>query len=263
MKAFLKRVTAGLLRRTGLQYWPVRVRSGFARGARWTLFPWSSYWRGGHEPALQRVLAGLGDLTGWTCWDMGDHFGIYSVGLARRTGPTGQVAAFEPNPLSFARLERHRRMNDLTWLKPFEAGVSDTTGAAQFYTYGDLESTVTHLPYDQEPAGPATRPIDIRLVRLDDLVQSGQIRPPQLIKVDVEGHGHRALQGASRTLAASRPLLIIAIHSPQEWEGCVALLQPLGYTWELIEPENGAGPEVIGRDLIFRPTSQGGSGSRG
>ncbi|MSU65186.1 MAG: hypothetical protein EXS38_03585 [Opitutus sp.] len=63
-----------------------------------------------HEPAMQAVLLGLGggDIRGWTCWDLGAHFGLYSVGLARRVGPAGQVAAFEPNPISFARLQRHR-----------------------------------------------------------------------------------------------------------------------------------------------------------
>ena len=86
------------LRTTGLQYWPVQVKSGIAAGARWTLFPWSAYWRGTQEPAMHRVLQSFGDMQGWSCWDLGAHFGIYSVGLARLVGPQGQVAAFEPNP---------------------------------------------------------------------------------------------------------------------------------------------------------------------
>jgi len=50
---------------------------------------------------------------------LGAHFGLYSVALALRVGPEGQVAAFEPNPVSFARLERHRRMNGLDRLKTY------------------------------------------------------------------------------------------------------------------------------------------------
>jgi hypothetical protein len=115
------------------------VRSGLAAGARWTLFPWSAYWRGAFRTALQNELIALGDITGWTCWDLGAHYGLYSVGLARRTGPTGQVVSFEPNPLSFHRLERHRRMNELEWMKTYAAAVSDRPGLAELYTYGNLE----------------------------------------------------------------------------------------------------------------------------
>lgn len=62
---------------------------------------------------------GGGNISGWNCWDLGAHFGLYSVALALRVGPEGQVAAFEPNPVSFARLERHRRMNGLDRLKTY------------------------------------------------------------------------------------------------------------------------------------------------
>lgn len=100
---------------------PVTIRRGAAQGTRWTLFPWSSYWRGTHEPEVQAAIMSLGggDISGWNCWDLGAHFGLYSVALALRVGPEGQVAAFEPNPVSFARLERHRRMNGLDRLKTY------------------------------------------------------------------------------------------------------------------------------------------------
>jgi hypothetical protein len=133
-----------------LGLFPVRVRGGIAKGTRWTLYPWASYWRGTHEPEVQRVIEGLGggSMAGWSCWDLGAHFGFCSVALSMRVGPSGQVAAFEPNPDSFARLERHRRMNRLTWLKTYQAAASDHTGSAELLTYGDLGSTSTHLRYD-------------------------------------------------------------------------------------------------------------------
>src|SRR5436309_1838240 len=98
MKKIFHALLAAFLRFSRLQYWPVRVHGGIADGARWTLFPWTSYWRGTHEPAMHQALLGLGAIGGWSCWDLGAHFGIYSIGLARRAGPTGQVAGFEPNP---------------------------------------------------------------------------------------------------------------------------------------------------------------------
>jgi FkbM family methyltransferase len=234
---------------------PVRVRCGAARGARWTLFPWTSYWRGTHEPLLQAAISGLngGDVTGWSCWDLGAHFGLYSVALARAVGPTGQVAAFEPNPESFRRLERHRRMNGLGWLKPFPAAVSDAAGTSELLTYGDLDSTSTHLAYEGEARGAAAAPIAIRLVQLDELVRRGEVRAPHFVKVDVEGHGHKAVAGMRETLAASRPRLIVAFHSPEEVAGVLAVLRPLGYRWEAIGPA-AAGPEpAVGADYLFTP----------
>jgi hypothetical protein len=127
VKDLLRAAAASLLLKTPLGLCPVRVRRGVAAGARWTLYPWTSYWRGTHEPAVQEALLALGggDIRGWNCWDLGAHFGLYSIGLAQRVGPMGQVAAFEPNPLSYARLHRHARMNRFDWLKTYQAAVSD------------------------------------------------------------------------------------------------------------------------------------------
>jgi FkbM family methyltransferase len=253
MRAAVVRFLDGFLGFTRLQYWPVRVRSGLAAGARWTLYPWSGYWRGTQEPAMHAALLGLGDLHGWSCWDLGAHFGIYSVGLAHRTGPTGEVAAFEPNPVSYARLERHRRMNGLVWMKTFEAAVSDQAGTAELLTYGDLRSTTTHLAYENETPGAATQPIGVKRLVLDELVASGQIRLPDFIKVDVEGHAHHALAGARKALAARRPLLVVAFHSEAEVQGVFALLNPLGYEHSLIGTDSGSAHAIIGHDLLFRP----------
>ena len=256
MKACLIRFLDGFLGLTGLQYWPVRIRSGVAAGARWTLYPWSAYWRGTHEPSLQQALIDLGDIRSWSCWDLGAHYGIYSVGLARRVGPEGEVAAFEPNPVSYARLVRHQRMNGLSNLKPFQAAVSDQAGSADLLTYGDLRSTTTHLAYENEILGATTQPLGVQTLVLDQLVADGRLRPPQFIKVDVEGHAHKALAGALRTLSTHHPILIIAFHSPQEVSGVMALLEPLGYGHRVIATDSGSTDPVIGHDLLFTPGSR-------
>jgi FkbM family methyltransferase len=252
----LQHLTARLLRITLLELWPVRVRGGVAAGARWTLFPWSAYWRGTHEPRVQAAMMALGGgtITGWSCWDLGAHFGLYSIGLARRVGPTGQVAAFEPNPASFARLRRHARMNRLPWLKLYESAVSDRTGSAEIYTYGDPGSTATHLPYDGEPRQAICTPFAIQTVRLDDLVAQGELRPPNFVKIDVEGHAHHALAGMRETLRQHRPVLIVALHSSAEVEGVLGALTPLGYGFTCIDPEGRA--PWLGQDLLLTPGAQ-------
>jgi FkbM family methyltransferase len=251
MRSLLQRVLGFVLGRTGLERMPVRVRGGLAAGAAWTLYPWTSYWRGTHEPAVQAALLGLGDLTGWACWDVGAHYGIYSIGLARRVGPGGQVAAFEPNAQSYRRLERHARMNRLPWLKTFPLAASDRTGAADLH--GPPGTTFTHLAYEGEEPAATSRPMAVATARLDELLARGEIRPPDLIKIDVEGHGHRVLAGMGSALAAHRPILAVAFHSPQEVRGIRALLDPLGYDATEMGGRPGGRSDWIGGDYLFVP----------
>ncbi len=238
---------------------PVTVRSGIAQGARWTLFPWTSYWRGTHEPAIQDAIGrvGGGDLRGWSCWDLGAHFGLYSIALAIRVGDQGEVAAFEPNPESFARLTRHKAMNGLAWLKTYESAASDATGSSELLTYGELDSTSTHLRYDDEAPSAASKPIGIRTVRLDDEVESGRLRPPQFVKIDVEGHGHKAVEGMKGTLAASKPTMIIAFHSAEEVAGVTGILKPMGYRWSAIVTPPTDPDSLIGGDYLFTCSGTG------
>ena len=204
---------------------------------------------------MQAALAALGggDIRGWSCWDLGAHFGLYSIGLARRVGPEGEVAAFEPNPESFARLERHRRMNGLRQLKLFRAAVSDSEGTAELLTYGDLGTTSTHLPYEGE-SGVGGEPVTVTTVILDGLVASGRIRAPNFVKIDVEGHGHHALAGAPRSLSDKRPVVIAAFHSDVEARGIIELLEPLRYSWtEIPQLVDRSSESLAGRDFLFTP----------
>jgi hypothetical protein len=90
-------------------------------------------------------------------------------------------------------------------------------------------------------------------LRIDDLVKSGELRPPQFVKIDVEGHGHNALDGMKTVVAESRPSLIVAFHSEQEVRGVLGILEPLGYHWSAIV-ESTAGPKtLIGGDFLFTP----------
>ncbi|MCF3648671.1 FkbM family methyltransferase [Synoicihabitans lomoniglobus] len=241
---------------THLEYLPVRVRSGIAAGAKWTLYPWSAYWRTGQEPEIHQAMENWDDLSGKVVWDLGAHFGIYSVGLARRTGPAGQVVAFEPNPFSFARLERHRRMNSLSWMKCINAAVTSQPGEIELLSYGTLRSTTTHLPYEGETVTAEAAPIKVKAVSLDQLVQSREIRLPNFIKVDVEGHAQSALEGARMSLAKTRPTLILAFHSQAEIDGTMSILKPLDYSLQILSETKSGDGSLIGKDVLFTPNPQ-------
>ena len=231
---------------------PVRVRSGIAKGARWSLFPWTAYWRGTHEPAVQARLLQMGGWTGKHIWDLGSHYGIFAVGLGRLVGPAGSVAAFEPNPLSYERLQLHIRRNQLGWVKTFPFAASDTEGSQRFFIYEGMETTSSHLAYEGETWNETIPTIQVNSRRLDDMVAAGAINLPNFIKLDVEGHGHKALAGARTALAASRPTLLVGMHSVLEVEGVLAVLNPLGYRSTPILPDAPQVP-TSGFDYLFEP----------
>jgi len=208
---------------------PVRVRRGPARGAWWSLYPCSAYWRlGGNDAEVEAVIQKYGSRPGSTCWDMGAHFGIYAVGMAMAVGPRGRVDAFEPDPVSFRRLGWHRRINRLHQLRLHEAAASDTNGEAGLYQYESFGGTSSHLPYTNETLeGVPCR--TITKVRLDDWVGAGILGLPDFIKMDIEGHAGPALRGMEQTLASAHPVILVAIHTGEEFEQVSSILQRLDY----------------------------------
>ncbi|MBI2935856.1 MAG: FkbM family methyltransferase [Chloroflexi bacterium] len=66
---------------------------------------------------------------------------------------------------------------------------------------------------------------------MDSLVFGGEnsMRPPNIMKIDIEGAEYRALLGAQRTLKTYHPRLIIEVHSLELENQCKSLLERLGY----------------------------------
>lgn len=93
----------------------------------------------------------------------------------------------------------------------------------------------------------------VQLLQLDDLVAKGEIRPPTFIKIDVEGHAHKAMGGARKTLESAKPVIIAAFHSDLESNGVRAILDPLGYSATWIATHSGSTDEISGHDFLFMP----------
>lgn len=207
---------------------PVRIRNGFLRGARWTLWPCSSYWRLNYEPDVQAALHRHAPAVGEAAWDLGAHFGFYSLWLARCVGPAGEVAAFEPDPASQTKLRRHIILNRLNHIRPFACAASEHDATVRLIQNQGAGATTSHLAYQGE--SPSTdSAVDVTAVSLDKLAVRENLRPPVLIKIDVEGHAAAALKGARSTLSRHHPRLLISLHSPEECHGVRVELEPLGY----------------------------------
>ena len=231
LRTWLSRVVAA----TPLCYLQVRVRKGPAKGARWTLLPFSFNWRQGGEGDLACGLARLDRVRGAVCWDFGAHFGIHTVGMALQVGPEGQVVSFEPDPVAFERLSFHVRLNRLKNVVLFKAAVSNSNGRVGMIAVHGQGSTLSHLRYPGEAEPQANDEFFVESIAPDTLVESGQIRRPDLIKVDVQGHGASAIAGSIQSIRASRPVIAFSGHGPAELEGARSLLEPLNYAVESLD----------------------------
>ena len=77
--------------------------------------------------------------------------------------------------------------------------------------------------------------IRVRVRSVDEMVTAGEIEPPDIMKIDVEGAEMLVLEGAKNTLQLHHPVLFVEIHSSELLEQCTSLLEELGYVVEALD----------------------------
>ncbi len=137
--------------------------------------------------------------------DVGASVGAWTVPLARQLGPGARVIAFEPVPANRERLERVITMNALHNVTVSPLALGDATHPVDMW----LRSSVTG-------AGSGTAAVvdtgkghlTVNMSLLDDWADSSGLGRVDLIKLDVEGAELLVLNGAVRTVARCRPLIL-------------------------------------------------------
>jgi FkbM family methyltransferase len=92
--------------------------------------------------------------------------------------------------------------------------------------------------------GPVLGHIQLAAARLDSLAISGKI---DFIKCDTEGGEYQCMRGAERLIRENRPLLLIEIHSSENFKRLEGLLVKWGYFYRLIEHP------LLAADSPYRP----------
>ncbi|WP_164471734.1 FkbM family methyltransferase [Halosimplex salinum] len=115
--------------------------------------------------------------SGDTVADVGASTGLYTLPAASAAGPEGEVVAFEPSD-RVETLARNLEVNGYEDVRIENCAVSDSAGETEFI----------------ERKEPRQRS---RSVSLDEYFE----RPPDVVKIDVEGHEVSILHGMRETLA--------------------------------------------------------------
>jgi FkbM family methyltransferase len=179
---------------------------------------------------LLRALAG----TGRTFVDVGAHIGFYAVGLAPRFD---RVLAFEPSRFQHQWLRRNVQLNGYDHIDIAQAALGDERGNATLHVLsyeGGLNSLAPDVASQYQPIDAYTVPVEV----LDD----HGLTDVDLMKIDVEGYELPVLRGAAKTIAASRPLILIEVWVDAARRRDVrAQLEVFGYSLEFLFP---ASPEL-------------------
>ncbi|WP_296810905.1 FkbM family methyltransferase [Thiocapsa sp.] len=204
-----------------LSWLRVPVRRGPLQGMRISVFSGIRYVRGDYDAkSVRRMLEALSE--GDVVYDIGAHIGYYTLAAAGHVGSEGMVYAFEPLPLNQRFLTGHLQANAVSNVRLVGACVGAAPGTARF---------------DRGQGSGRGRlsdhgPLEVTVVTLDDVLQAGDIRPPTLLKIDVEGAEYDVLQGAGALLQRHRPSILLSVHSEHLRRQCRSWLAALGYEFD-------------------------------
>jgi FkbM family methyltransferase len=147
---------------------------------------------------------------GMTVLDLGAHHGLYTLLASKRVAPGGKVFAFEPSPRERRALRQHVLLNlcrNVT-IQGLALG-SENTRANLFVVEGSQTGCNSLRPPD---VFCVTSPVRVRVIRLDDWLDSQRIDQVDFIKLDVEGAELDVLKGAERLLnRRPRPVILAEV----------------------------------------------------
>lgn len=180
-------------------------------------------------------------------WDVGAAGGFYTA-FASAVLDEGRVIAFEPDP--GVRGTLRRRIDSLgADSRVFECALSDSTGTAALDNPARAPDRWQGTPSLTTDPGPAAVSVETRTG--DELVASGEVPRPTVLKVDVEGAESLVVEGLRDSLAREDCRLVYCeIHresehrrSPADYGSSPAAVEEsladLGFGIERIEDRGG------------------------
>jgi FkbM family methyltransferase len=131
--------------------------------------------------------------------------------------PKSTVYAFEPHPKAFARLQT--QFDKSTRVKLFPVAISDVVGKTRLNL--NAKPTQTSLLKPTDPKMVTVASVDVDVTTLATLIDSGAIRAPQLLKLDLQGAELGALRGMGTHLNKVLAVLVEVSFRSRYAGGCL------------------------------------------
>lgn len=154
---------------------------------------------------------------GMVLFDIGAHFGLFSLAALHYGGLQAQAVAVDPSPVAVRFLNIQARLNHVVdRLQIVQASVGDQEGWQKMVSVGVLASGYYVAPAKDHSASEVTQTM---AVTLDQLAERYKILPTH-IKIDVEGYEAAVLRGGQQLLSQTpAPILFIELHNEISREG--------------------------------------------
>ena len=126
---------------------------------------------------------------------------IQPSGFQKQLAPQGKVYAFEPEPSNFNKLKANLERNKVTNVIPLQLAVSETEGEMQ------VSSAAGSSVITQAGTG-----LSVKVTTIDKFVEANKLPRVDFIKMDVEGHELKVLEGADETIKTFKPSLALSAY---------------------------------------------------
>ena len=195
-----------------------------------------------------------------TVIDVGANEGQFTIASAKIFSNV-EVHSFEPVPEVVVQLKKN--VEALRNVKVYPLALGDRQGQCAFrvnsHSHSSSVLALGEAHLRAFPSAREIRVIDVQLTRLDAIFDEIDLKPPVLLKLDVQGYEAQALNGGSRTLkrcdyVVAEASLKAMYDGETPFSGIVAIMaqenfefsRPVGW---LTEPHTG---EVLQLDALFR-----------
>lgn len=140
------------------------------------------------------------NLDGLTCIDIGANIGYFTCFLYKQNVKT--IYSFEPDPVSFSYLSKNTK--DKANIVINNIAISSKNEELKLYLHPESSGK------NRISMSPDWHSIEISALSLDHyLKESNNVEKVDFIKIDVEGHEMKVLQGAKNTIRKFRPFIYI------------------------------------------------------
>lgn len=200
------------------------------------------YAKGSVENSVKKLGAYQNYLIDWarkmnpqkkTILDVGANIGVHTIGFSKLAN---QVISFEPVTLTRTQLSRNLLINDITNVKIEPFGLSNNNRDVDvLFKPQNLGATTVNRDIKDSDQSEQIEKISLKM--LDDF----NLKDIGYIKVDIQGEEYNFLLGAKKTIAESKPAIVLELpirdkKEKAECKKCTILMTQYGY--ELLERHN-------------------------
>lgn len=193
-------------------------------------------WTGTYEVDFASELAAAVK-PGGVAYDIGSWHGFFAGVMA--TQGASEVHVFEPLPENAERIRRLIALNPAKALKLHTCALGETDTEMNLIVMPETSMAKLEASTFQSSETSDER-VSVKVRTIDSLVAAGEVPPPSLMKIDVEGAEAMVLIGARETIQHYRPVIFAEAHSAGLLAQCIRLLEAEGYRIEPLDADPAA-----------------------